>query len=189
MTDGPFRNLRLSSRWKTFGEQLVSDAASPAERIDQACHSMMTDAGVKEFSFMVHDLSAYVAQSQLTLDPVSDIEAVIERHPMSSLSDILRRNLIATIHDGLSPTEALQPAMDATIREWIGIVKNRLDEDCIQARDMGDMSRADYRKGLERNAEAFSGIDAKKLCQAIRDGNKKAFSPPKNMSVDDGPEE
>lgn len=188
MTDGPFRNLRLSTRWKKFGEQLVSDAASPAERIKQACHSMMTDAGVREFSSMVQDLSAYLAQSQLTLDPIADTEAVIERHPMSSLSDILRRMLITNLHDGLSPADALQPAMEATTQEWIGIVKNRQDEHCIQARDLGDMSRADYQKGLERNAEAFSNINVQNLCRAMKDGDRRAFSSPKLMTVDEGPE-
>ncbi|MHA6298763.1 hypothetical protein [Devosia sp. CAU 1758] len=189
MTDGPFRNLPLSTRWRAFGEQLVSDAASPAERINQACHSMMTDAGMKEFSSMVQELSACLAQSQLTLDPVADIEAVIEKHSMSSQADILRRTLIAKIHDGLPPTDALQPAMLATTREWIGIVKNRLDEDCIQARDLGDMSRSDYQKGLERNAEAFSGIEVERLCQAMRDGDRRAFGSPKTIHVDEGPGE
>jgi hypothetical protein len=189
VTDGPFRNLRLSTRWKKFGEQLVSDAASPAERVDQACHSMITDAGVKEFSFMVQELSACLARSQLTLDPVADIEAVIERHSMSSLSDIFRRTLLAKIHDGLPQADALQPAMYATTREWIGVVKNRLDEDCIQARDLGDMSWSDYRKSVERNAEAFSGIDVERLCQAMRDGDRRAFSSPKKIGVDEGPEQ
>lgn len=188
MTDGPFRNLRLSTRWKKFGEELVSDAASPAERVDQACHSMMADVGVKEFSSLVQDLAACLAQSQLTLDPVGDIEAVIERHPMSSLSDILRRTLIANLHDGASPADALQPAMEATTQEWIGIVKNRLDEHCIQARDLGDMSRADYQKGLERNAEAFSGIDVQNLCQAMKAGDRRAFSSSRLVTVDEGPE-
>ncbi|SDG90630.1 hypothetical protein [Pelagibacterium luteolum] len=188
MTDGPFRNSRLSTRWQKFGEQLVSDAASPAERVKQACHSMMTDAGVREFSSMVRDLSSCLARSQLTLDPVADVEAVIERHLMSSLSDILRRTLIANLHDGVSPAEALQPAMEATTQEWIGIVKNRLEEHCIQARDMGDMSRADYQKGLERNAEAFSSIDVPNLCQAMKVGDRRAFSSPRLMTVDEGPE-
>ncbi|MCQ0990339.1 hypothetical protein [Jiella marina] len=189
MTDGPFRNLRLSTRWKKFGEQLVSDAASPAERVNQACHSMMTDAGVKEFSFMVQDLSTCLSQSQLTLDPVSDIEAVLERHSMSSFSDILRRTLIANVLDGSSPADALQPALDAATREWVGIVKNRQDEHCIQARDLGDISRVDYQKCLERNAEAFSNIDVEKLCQAMKDGNRRAFSSPKRVTVDEGPEQ
>lgn len=188
MTDGPFRNLRLSNRWKKFGEQLVSDAASHAERVNQACHSMITDAGMKEFTSMVQELSGYLAQSQLSLDPVGDVETVIERHPMSSLSDILRRTIIAEIEKGLPRTEALQTAMKATTREWVGIVKNRLDEDCIQARDLGDMSRVDYQKGLERNAEAFSGIDLEKLCRAMQDGDRRAFTSPKHMTVDEGPE-
>ena len=44
MTDGPFRNAELSSRWKQYGRDLVSDAASADERTLQACHSMVGDA-------------------------------------------------------------------------------------------------------------------------------------------------
>ena len=189
MTDGPFRNLRLSSRWKMFGEQLVSDAASPAERVNQACHSMMTDAGVAEFTSLVRDLDVCAAQPQMTLDPIGDIETIIEGHPMSPLSDILRRTLLAKMRDGLSLPTALQPAMNETIREWVGIVRNRLDEHCIQARDNGDMSRVEYQIGLSRNAEAFSAIDVEKLSQAIKEGNRTVFRTLKQLGVDEGPEQ
>ena len=36
MTDGPFKNAALSSRWKQYGKDLVSDAASSEERAAQA---------------------------------------------------------------------------------------------------------------------------------------------------------
>jgi len=33
MTDGPFRNSELSAKWKRYGEDLVSDAASLEGRL------------------------------------------------------------------------------------------------------------------------------------------------------------
>ncbi len=47
MTDGPFRNSELSSRWKRYGKDLVSDATSSEERTAQACHSMLGDVDMK----------------------------------------------------------------------------------------------------------------------------------------------
>ncbi|TIQ69727.1 MAG: hypothetical protein E5X64_40760, partial [Mesorhizobium sp.] len=50
MTDGPFRNAELPSRWKRYGQELVSDAASPEERTMHACHSMIGDVDLRAFS-------------------------------------------------------------------------------------------------------------------------------------------
>ncbi len=54
MSDGPFRNVALTSRWKVYGQKLVSDAASAEERMAQACHSMIRDVDMQTF----HPLSA-----------------------------------------------------------------------------------------------------------------------------------
>ena len=39
MTDGLFRNAELPGRWKRYGQELVSDGASPEERTMHACHA------------------------------------------------------------------------------------------------------------------------------------------------------
>lgn len=191
MTDGPFRNAELSSRWKRYGQDLVSDAASPEERTTQACHSMIGDVDMKAFSPLFDELKAHAERPQMDLDPVTAVETIFENHSTSPLADALHRNLIANFRDQISPEKALDQALDSTAKEWIGTTKNRLDEECIRARELGDMSREDYRKGIERNSETFAAIKSSELCDALATGNKRAFrqAVQKKAGVDEGPEE
>ena len=69
MTDGPFRNAELRSRWKRYGQDLVSDAVSAEERMAQACHSMIGDVDMKAFSPLFGDLKAHAEHTQIDLRP------------------------------------------------------------------------------------------------------------------------
>lgn len=191
MTDGPFRNAELSSRWKRYGQDLVSDAASAEERTTQACHSMIGDVDMKAFSPLFGDLKAHAERTQMDLDPVSEVETIFESHPTSPLADALQRHLIANLRDQMPIDEALNRSLESTAKEWIGTTKNRLDEECIRARELGDMKREDYHKGIERNRETFAAIKPNELCDALAMGNKSAFrqAVQKKAGVDEGPEE
>ena len=190
MSDGPFRNAALSSRWKVYGQKLVSDAMNAEERTAQACHSMIGDVDMKAFHPLFGELKAHAQRPQMDLDPVAAIETIFDNHPTLPLADFLRRNLVANLRDQISPEKALDRALESTTKEWIGITKNRLDEECIRARDLGDMKLEDYRKGLERNQETFSAIKPDDLCAALVSGTKRAFSEAlqKKSGVDEGPE-
>ena len=191
MTDGPFRNAELPSRWKRYGQELVSEAASPEERTTQACHSMIGDVDMKVFSPLFNELKAHAERPQMDLDPLTAVETIFENHAPSPLADALQRHLSANLRDQISPEKALDQALESTAKEWIGTTKNRLDEECIRARDLGDMSREDYRKGIERNRETFASIKPSELSSALATGNKRAFSQAvqKKAGVDEGPEE
>ena len=95
MTDGPFKNAVLSSRWKQYGKDLVSDAASSEERAAQACHSILGDVDLKALGPLLSALKAQAQRTQMDLDPVSSVEAVFESHAKSPLTDILQKHLIA----------------------------------------------------------------------------------------------
>lgn len=191
MTDGPFRNAELSSRWKRYGKDLVSDAVSPEERATQACHSMIGDLDMKAFRPLFGELKAHAERPQMDLDPVTMVDAIFDNHPTSPLADTLQRHLTANLRDRVPPEKALDQALNSTAKEWVSATKNRLDEECIRARELGDMSREDYRKGIERNRETFAAIKPSKLCDALATGNKRAFSQAvqKKAGVDEGPEE
>lgn len=191
MTDGPFRNAELSSRWKRYGQDLVSDAVGPKERMAQACHSMIGDVGMKAFRPLFDEIKARAERPQMDLDPVTAIETIFENHPRSPLADTFQRHLLANLRDQVSLKNARDQALDSTVKEWIGTTKNRLDEECIRARDLGDMSREDYAKGIERNRETFAAINPSELCDALATGNKRAFRQvvQKKAGVDEGPEE
>ena len=191
MTDGPFRNAELSSRWKRYGEDLVSDAASPEERTKQACHSMVGDVDVAVFSRLLNDLKVHAQRLQMDLDPLSPIETIFDSHPKSPLTDTLQKHLTANLRDQIPYEIALNQALASTAGDWIGITKNRLDEECIRARDLRHMSHDDYRKGIERNRETFAIINPGDLCDALASGNKHIFKQAlqKKAGVDEGPDE
>lgn len=190
MSDGPFRNAELSSRWKAYGQTLVNDAASVEERTAQVCHCMLGDADMKSFHLLFEELKTHAERPQMDLDPVIAIETIFDNHPMLPLADVLQRHLVANLRDQMPPGNALDQAIDSTTKEWISITKNRLDEECIRARDLGDMNIADYRKGIARNHETFSAVIPHALCAALTSGNKHAFKQAlqKKSGVDEGPE-
>jgi hypothetical protein len=191
MTDGPFRNAELSSRWKRYGQELISDAANLDERTIQACHSMIGGVDMKAFSHLLRELEAHAQRPQMDLDPVMEAETIFENHSTSPLTDALQRHLIANLRDQMPPERALDQALDSTVKEWVGTTKNRLDEECIRARDLGDMSHEDYRKGIERNHETFAAIKPSEIRNALATSNKRSFRQAihKKTGVDEGPEE
>jgi len=146
---------------------------------------------MKAFHPLLGELQAHTLRPQMDLDPAASIETIFDSHPILPLADFLRRHLIANLRDQISPEKALDQALESTTKEWIGTTKNRLDEQCIRARDLGDMKLEDYRKGLARNHQTFSSIKVEDLCDALASGNKRAFSKAlqKKIGVDEGPEE
>jgi hypothetical protein len=191
MTDGPFRNTELSSSWKRYGQDLVSDAASLDERVKQACHSMLGDVDMKVFSALLKSLGVYAQRSQMDLDPISQIETIFNGYSKSPLTDTFQKHFTANLRDGMLSETALNQALGSIAKEWISTTKNRLDEECIRAREVGDMSREDYSKGIERNGETFAAVDPKTLCDALTSGNKRAFKQiiEKKVGIDEGPDE
>lgn len=99
--------------------------------------------------------------------------------------------MIANLRDHMPIDEALNRSLESTAKEWIDTTKNRLDEECIRARELGDMKREDYHRGIERNRETFTAIKPNELCDALATGNKSAFrqAVQKKAGVDEGPEE
>jgi len=173
MTDGPFRNAQLNTRWKQYGKDLVRDATSPEERAVQACHSMIGDVDPSAISTILGEIEAYAQRPQMDLDAVSSMETLFERLPKTPLTDILQKHLIANLRDQMHLSAALEKALPSTVSDWIGITKNRLDEECIRARDLGDMSESDYRKGIARNRETFATISPDALGNAQAGSSKE----------------
>ena len=191
MTDGPFKNAALSSRWKQYGKDLVSDAASLEERTAQACHSILGDMDMKGHGSLLSALKGHAQRPQMDLDPVSSTEAIFDSHAKSPLTDILQKHLIANLRDQIPAERALDQAFPSTVTDWIDISKNRLDEECIRARDLGDLNHENYRKGIERNHETFDAIRPNELYDALFFGSRSAFKQAtrKKVGVDEGPDE
>ena len=187
----PSKHVALSSRWKQYGNDLVSDAASSEERTAQACHSMLGDVDMKALGSLHSALEAHAQRPQMDLDLVSPVEAIFDCHAKSPLTDILQKHLIANLRDQIPVERALDQALPSAVTDWTDITQNRLDEMCIRARDLGNMNHENYRKGIERNHEAFDAIRPKELCDALVSGNGRAFKQAtrKKVGVDEGPDE
>ncbi|WP_085084176.1 hypothetical protein [Azospirillum oryzae] len=191
MTDGPFRNSELSRQWKRYGEDLVSDAASPDERAKKALHSMFGDVDLEEFSNLLRELNHYAQSQQMDLYPSSGVEDIFERNPNSTLINYFYRELFSELKEQSNLQIALDKALVSTAKDWIKIAKDRIDDECICARDLGNMTREDYRKAILRNQEAFSQINPNDFCGALIAGNKRTISHAlkKKSGVDEGPDE
>lgn len=189
MTDGPFRNAPLSSSWKRYGQDLVSDAVSNDDRVKQACHSMLQGADVNAFHRLFSELNEKVSRDQLDLDCLASTEAIFDNHKGSCLSEPLKANMLCNLREGQTERDALSSALASTVLDWIDTTKNRLDEECIRAKAVGDMSHSDYNKGMKRNGETFASIDAAQLHNALAESNKNAFKPRARSNVDEGPDD
>ena len=189
--DGPFKNSALSSRWKQYSNDLVSDAASSEERAAQARHNMLGDVDMKALGSLLSALKAHAQRPQMDLDLVSSVEAIFDSHVKSPLTDTLQKHLIANLRDQIPAVRALDQALPSAVTDWTDITKNRLAEECIRARDLGKMNHENYRKGIERNHEAFNAIRPNEICDALVSGNGRVFKQAtrKKVGVDEGPDE
>ncbi|MDL2400316.1 hypothetical protein [Rhizobium mayense] len=187
MTDGPFRNSALTNRWKKYGQDLVSDAVSQDERVKQACHSVLGD--IKAFDRPYSELDARASRDQMDLDSAAATETIFDNNERSTLGDALERNLLCNLREGMPERKSLDLALEQAVDEILANAKNRIDEECIRARDVGDMGRSDFSKGLQRNRETFAAIDVGSVCAALENGNKNAFRRTARKDVNDGPDD
>ncbi|AJD52945.1 hypothetical protein SAMN02744133_107104 [Thalassospira xiamenensis M-5 = DSM 17429] len=191
MTDGPFRNSKLSGRWKRYGRDLVSDATSQNERTAQACHSMLGDVDLAGISELLKGLKELTLEAQMDLDPVSLAESIFDNHIKAPLVDILQKHLLANLRDQMNSAVALDEAIKSAANAWIGETKNRIDEECIRARDIGDMTKEEYAMSISRNNETFSLIDPNALGNALYTGLKNTFRNANHNreGLDEGPDD
>ena len=192
MTDGPFRNAKLKKCWEDYGEDLVNDAMSPKERAARAGENMLKDVdNLKEISAVLSDLQAQAQNSQLDLDIISLVRNQFENQSLPPFMNSLQKELIASLHNSMPLDAALDRALQSVVRGEINDQMNRMHEECIAARSIGDMSEQEYQKGTDRNRQAFSQINPDALCEVLKSGQKSIFKQAlkKKSGVDDGPDE
>ncbi len=191
MTDGPFKNSDLSARWKRYGKDLVNDATSQDERSAQMCVSVLGDLDLKTVSAILGELRVHFEQGQMAFDPMESVRGILDKYDKSPAADLLERSLRVQLREQPSGTAALNEAVNEMRNELLNIAKNRIDEECIRARDIGDMSQESYRKALDRNRETANAVNRDALRDALFSGKKDAFkrAAENKKDVDEGPDE
>ena len=76
MTDGPFKNMKLSARWKRFAEAVQNDAVDHAERCALASHAILYDLLTDDNRALLSDLQGYANRVQLDIDPLSAVDEI-----------------------------------------------------------------------------------------------------------------
>jgi hypothetical protein len=189
MTDGPFRNAKLTSSWKRYGDDLVSEATSLGECAARACHSMLDEMDIKHVSALIRALQGKATEVQSDLDSGWSAAAVFAAHPPSLIGDQLQRHLSARLGSGIAFADAIELALHDTVKDWTRQTQIRMAEECMSARDRGDMARTKYDEGIARNSAVFASIDREALAACMRSGDKRAFKPVLNKTgVDEGPD-
>lgn len=190
MTDGPFRNAPLHSRWKKFGDVCKSDARSPKERADYAEHALRKDIWSKSFLTLVRDVDKYIKGPQNDLLPKYTIDTIFAKHERSLQSDMLQRYFKANSDRPMMLSDAWNLAVDETIRHQVSLTRNRIEEHFIAARSRGDVSYTDMQKCIKTSREAFDGVNASKMRIAgLGDKSPIRISVQKLDGVEAGPPE
>lgn len=189
MTDGPFRNLKLGRGWKRFAAAVQNDATSKIECGLLATDGLVRHVATKANCAAVKELESYTQRPQLDFDPRAKIEDAFDAHENSPFLDVLKKELLYRIADGIPPEEALDRALDAAVREEVGEARNRFEEEWIRLRDTGEMSREACHRTIAKTREAFDIVNSRDVCAAIRDGDKNAFkaAAAKRDGLDEGP--
>lgn len=175
MSDGPFKNLKLGSRWKRFAEAVQNAAFDHA-----ACCAMASDALVREIltkgvQALLADLQAYASRKQLDLDPLFSIESIFNLHMKTSFTDTLQKEVALGLSEQAAPADAIWQAMKACASEQMSEAMNRIQEECIVAREFGVMWQDQFNNTIKQASATFNELDIDKICEALLNGNKNAF--------------
>ncbi len=188
MTDGPFKNLKLGGCWKRLAEAIQNDAASSAECGTYASDALARHLVTKEHSNALQEIDAHLARRQLELDPLAMVEAIFDRCDKTPFLDAFQKELLFRTANDTPLAEAVAPALDAAIKDQIGEVRSRLQEECIRAREMGEMSREAFERTRGKINPAFDAVESMKIRAALIAGRRDAFE--KDLgggdSVDEG---
>lgn len=187
MTDGPFKNAALSSRWKRYGDALINDAMSSNERTERVHSAILKDLCTKESRALITELDTYVKRLQKDLLPREAVNAIFDKHPKTPQADILQKFLSANLARPMGVESAWHFAFDSFVKHEAYGTENRMVEQCMSARDRGDLPN--YSKAVERNHEAFAGLNHGRIRDDLLSGKSASkFAIAKHSSIDDGPE-
>ncbi len=188
MTDGPFNNLKLGSRWKRFAEAVQNDGVDETERCDLASDALVHEI-LTQNQALLASLQAYLRRDQLDLDVLSRVESIFNSHSRTPFADNLQKELTCRLSEQMAPDAAFGQALEAAVGNQISEARNRIEEECIRARECGEMWRDQFDCTVTQASATFDALATDPICDALRAGNKNAFKDAvsRKQGLDEGP--
>ena len=188
MSDGPFKNLKLKTRWKQFAEAVQNDTFNRDECCAMASHALVCDILTYDVQALLADLLAYARRTQLDFDPLFTVESIFNAHMRTPFTDSLQKEIALCLNDEIASGDALREGLKASVTQEISIAMNRIQEECILSREFGEMWQDQFNNTIKQASATFKALDIDKICDALQSGNKNAFkhSVSKKTGLDDG---
>lgn len=188
MSDGPFKNLKLNKRWKRFAEAVQNDAFDRAECCAMASNALVHEILTDGVQTLLADLQDYASLKQLDLDPLSSIESIFNVHMKTPFTDTLQKEVALCLCEA-APSDAARQALKAAVTEQISEAMNRVEEECIRAREAGEMWQDQFQLTVKQARATFNALDINGICEALLAGNKNAFknAVSKKVGLEEGP--
>lgn len=189
MSDGPFKNLKLGKRWKRFAEAVQNDAFTSAECCDMASDAIVREILTDDVPSLLVNLQAYSSREQLDIDPLSSVENIFNAHIRAPFTDILQKEVMFRLSEQISPTDAVWQALGASVSVRISEVRNRIEEECIHAREAGKMRQDQFDRTVNQASAIFNALAKNLICEALLARDKSAFknAVSKKNGLDEGP--
>ena len=128
-------------------------------------------------------------RAQLDLDPLSSVESIFQSHSKTAFGDTLQKEVFLRLGDQMTPDAAIRQALEASVDNQISSARNRIQEECIGARESGEMWRDQFARTVTQANAAFDALAKGDICDALRAGDKDAFknAVAKQEGLDEGP--
>ena len=116
MTDGPFKNAKLSSNLKKFGNSLTNDAIGPEERVERAESALLRDLP-KSFRQLIYKAEDLIKNASSDSSARQAVQALFEKHQSTPFADTLQRYFKAYISRPIAIATAWTYALDSMIKK------------------------------------------------------------------------
>lgn len=189
MTDGPFKNLKLSAPLKKVVKTLGNDAYDDEERSGRICHASLKSLADAGDLALVAALRAKAHSEQMELDALSAVEEVFRDHNGTPFADKLQQELTYCMSHGASLEDSMDQALSGAIRREMQECDNRIQEELVRAQEAGDARPDQVRDAMRDLRRAIGVAPVDRMCEALMKGDDNAFkeSVSKKDDVDEGP--
>lgn len=189
MPDGPHNNLKLGWRWKRFVAASYNDAADASERGALASDALVREILTGGSRPLLAHLFDYAKRPQLDLEPESAVTNIFSRHPKAAFGDTFLREVAVRLWDRSAPETAVERALEAAVEDQIRKAESRIQDECIRAKECGEMRQDQFDCVVHSVSVAFDGLDRRAICDALREGDEDAFrdAASKKKGIEEGP--